>query len=72
MIKVISITNDASPTWAVATVRFTFYPIYNLPIEELTADQIMQNTLLLVKQDNGWRVHDILTPEFSFLGALAE
>ncbi len=74
LILVASVVRDAGPTTATAVVRFTYYPIYDQPIEGMSPDDVFENTLILVKQGDGWRIHDILVPEngYSFLASLAE
>jgi hypothetical protein len=59
---------------AVSDVRFTFYPVYDAPVSEMTPEDVLGHRLVLRRQADGWRVHDIIMPEvgYSFLASLAE
>jgi len=74
LILVLTYASASSETISSGIIRFTFYPLYDRPVEALRPEDVFENTLVLVKQVDGWRVHDVLRPEFgySFLASLAE
>ncbi len=64
-------TRSINASHATSLVRFTFYPLYDYPAAQMRPEDVRENTLLLVKEDQGWRVDDIQQAGWSLRESLA-
>lgn len=71
LILVSAVTRNIDASHATSVVRYTFYPLYDYPAAQMRPEDVRENTLVLVKEDQGWRVDDIQQAGWSFREALA-